>query len=88
MSKYNHINKNILQGDILIHLRKLHVKEIASALVINNIISYEYLDNLIKLKMEDNILIDNTIRIELLNDLLQKECSKYTAKLINDLTNA
>jgi len=94
MTQYKRTTKNSLEGDILIEIRKYHVKEISRELVIQNIISNQYLDNLIKIKSLKNnstnaevIEYNDEQRIQLLETLLQKECTKGTAKLINELTN-
>lgn len=98
--QYKRITKNTLEGEVLIEIRKYHVSQIARELVILNIVSKQYLDNLIKIKtLKNNIINVNTNtetveivyndekRIELLESLLQKECIKGSAKLINELTN-
>jgi hypothetical protein len=90
MSKYQYkrTTKNSLEGELLIEIRKYQVKEISRELVIQNIISNEYLDNLIKiksLKNNVNIIYNDENRIELLENLLQKECTKGTARLINEI---
>ena len=87
---YKRITKNSLEGEILIEIRKYHVSQIARELVIQNIVSKQYLDNLIKIKtMKNNttseIIYNDDKRIELLESLLQKECTKGTAKLINEV---
>ena len=89
MNKYKEININILEKEILIEIRKRHVRMISNQLVEKNIITHEYLDNLIRLKTMRNGTIDmeinNKQRIDLLDKLLQVECCKGTAKWINEL---
>jgi hypothetical protein len=98
--QYKRTTKNTLEGEVLIEIRKYHVSQIARELVIQNIVSKQYLDNLIKIKTLKNntinananantetveIVYNDEKRIELLESLLQKECTKGTAKLINEL---
>ncbi len=123
---YNRTTKQSLESEILIQIRKYHIKEIVKQLINKNIISNEYLDNLIKnenikLGILDNTpqlpqlpplhplsqhdaldtnnttlnnttlnntqLYDNNKHIEILEKILQKECLKGTAKLIQDITS-
>lgn len=91
---YRRTSKQSLEGEILIELRKHHTSQIAKELVNHKIVPNQYLDNLIKieaLKKQKNIqsqeIYTDAKRIEILEKLLQKECSKGTAKLINELTN-
>ena len=117
---YHRTTKQSLESEILIQIRKYHIKEIVKQLINKNIISNEYLDNLIKnenikLGMLDNTntplslqidilettitqqhnnttlnntqLYNNNKRIEILEKILQKECLKGTAKLIQDITS-
>ena len=93
---YRRTSKKSLEGDLLIEIRKYHTSQIAKELVKYKIVSNQYLDNLIKieaLKKEKNIpespeIYTDEKRIEILEKLLQKECSKGTAKLINELCNS
>ena len=99
---YRRTSKQSLEGEILIELRKHHTSQIAKELVNHKIVPNQYLDNLIKieaLKKQTNIQIQSIEnsgaeiytdekRIEILEKLLQKECSKGTAKLINELCNS
>jgi hypothetical protein len=48
MSKYNYITKKSLEQEILIMIRNKHVSRISSKLIEQNIISNQYIDNLIK----------------------------------------
>ena len=106
---YHRTTKQSLESEILIQIRKYHIKEIVKQLINKNIISNEYLDNLIKnenikLGILDNTntplplqfdVLETTItqqhnnnkRIEILEKILQKECLKGTAKLIQDITS-
>lgn len=92
-NQYRRTSKTSLEGQILIEIRTLHTKAIASEFVKNNIVPKAYLDNLIKIDTlkkgipESPRLYTNEKRIEKLEQLLQKECTKGTAKLINLLTN-
>ena len=93
---YRRTSKQSLEGEILIELRKHHTSQIAKELVNHKIVPNQYLDNLIKieaLKKQTNIqetpeIYTDEKRIEILEKLLQKECSKGTAKLINELCNS
>ena len=97
---YRRTSKQSLEADILIELRKYHISQIAKEFIKQKIVPNEYLDNLIKietLKKQKNIQsIENSgaeiytdeKRIEILEKLLQKECSKGTAKLITELCNS
>jgi hypothetical protein len=91
MSKYNYITKKSLEQEILIMIRNKHVSRISSKLIEQNIISNQYIDNLIKLdNMKNNTKIStftNELRIQYLNKLLLKECIKGTAKIIADIDN-
>ena len=92
---YRRTSKQSLEGEILIELRKHHTSQIAKELVNHKIVPNHYLDNLIKIetfKKKQNIqsaeIYNDAKRIEILEKLLQKECSKGTAKLINELCNS
>ncbi len=128
---YNRTTKQSLESEILIQIRKYHIKEIVKQLIHKNIISNEYLDNLIKIENIKLGILDNTNttlplqidvlettitqqhnntplnntqqhnitplnntqqhnnnkRIEIIEKILQKECLKGTAKLIQDITS-
>ena len=93
ITKYNRTNKHSFEGEILIEIRKHHILEITKEFIKNNIVPKEYLDNLIKINTLKN---GNTIspeiyttekRTQILEHILQRECGKGTAKLINELTN-
>ena len=93
MAKYKKINSTILGMEILLKVREKHVSRIANELIIKKIIPIEYLDNMMRIDyMRSGITItpENQFeimtdinRIKYLNDLLQKECSKGTAKIIS-----
>jgi hypothetical protein len=91
LNLYHKTSKQSLEGDLLIELRKYHTRQIAKEFVINNIVPNQYLDNLIKIEALKKVNIECIIIytdekiIEILNKILQKECSKCTAKLINEL---
>lgn len=109
MSESNHYKRTTkasLEGELLITIRIQHVKQIAHELVLKNIVSKQYLDNLIKIKElkkqhmlantnntndtnntnnVNHIIYNDEIRIELLESLLQKESTKGTARMINEL---
>ena len=84
-----------LEGEILINIRTQHIKEIVKQFINTNIVSTEYLDNLIKLDnikngnttTPDNQQVNNNEKlIEILEKILQKECKHNTAILIHQLT--
>ena len=93
---YRRTSKQSLEADILIELRKYHISQIAKEFIKHKIVPDQYIDNLIKietLKKQKNIpesleIYTDEKRIEILEKLLQKECSKGTAKLINELCNS
>jgi formate dehydrogenase maturation protein FdhE len=96
---YRRTSKPTLEADILIELRKYHISQIAKEFIKQKIVPNQYLDNLIKietLKKQKNIteslesleIYTDEKRIEILEKLLQKECTKHTAKLINELCNS
>ena len=83
MSKYNKTTQNSLKGDILIEIRKMQTKLIANELIKNGIVPNQFIDKLFILEASNNISDEK--RIEKLNEILQKESSKGTAKLISDI---
>ena len=90
-STYNKTNKNILKGEILIYSRNNYIEYISNSFLIHKIIPFEYIDKHINL---DNIrkgnttnIINDTLRLQFIIDLLKKECIKGTSKLISDLCN-
>jgi hypothetical protein len=90
-NQYRRTSKASLEGQLLIEIRALHIKAIAREFIINNIVPNAYLDNLIKIDalkkgiLESSGLYTDEKRIEKLEKLLQKECTKGTAKLINEI---
>lgn len=93
-NQYRRTSKESLEGQLLIDIRTLHVKVIAEQFIKHNIVPNAYLDNLIKIDAlkksipETPELYTDDKRIEKLEKLLQKECTKGTAKLINELTTS
>lgn len=96
---YRRTSKQSLEGDLLIEIRKYHIGQIAKELVKYKIVPNQYLDNLIKIEtlkkqttlqesLEHPDIYTNAKRTEILEIILQKECSKETAKLINELCNS
>jgi len=87
--KYKKMDKNMLEKELLIHFRKIYISLISQNLIKKNIISKEYLNNLIRLdnikKQKPNNEITEIDRIDYLNQLLQRECKKTTAKLITSI---
>jgi hypothetical protein len=92
--KYNKINKNILKGEILIYSRKHYIELISKEFLNNNIIPTEYIDNKLKLdninKNKNNVepqplLIDDSLRLKFIIELLSKECIKGTSQLIANM---
>ena len=94
MNQYKRTNLQSLEGEFLIEIRKYHVNAIVREIVKKNIVSKNYLDNLIKIQTikkgipETPDIYTDEKRIEILEKLLQKECAKGTAKLINELTKS
>ena len=93
-NQYRRTSKESLEGQLLIDIRTLHIKAIAREFIKHNIVPNAYLDNLIKIDalkkgiLESSGLYTDEKRIEKLGQLLQKECAKGTAKLINELTTS
>jgi tRNA(Phe) wybutosine-synthesizing methylase Tyw3 len=85
MSKYNKITLNSLKGEILIEIRKIQTMKICIELIKKEIVPTQYIDKI--LLLESCSIITNEKRIEKLNEILQKESSKCTAKLISDICN-
>jgi hypothetical protein len=90
-SIYNKTNKNILKGEIFIYSRNTYIEYISNSFLINKIIPIEYIDKQINLdyirKGNTTNIINDTIRLQFIIDLLKKECIKGTSKLISDLCN-
>jgi hypothetical protein len=83
--KYSKLNKKTLKGEILITSRNTYIELIAKDFLKENIIPIEYIDKNIQLEnmyKNPNILIDDTLRLKYITELLSKECIKGTAQLI------
>ena len=85
--KYSKINKKSLKGDILITSRTTYIELIAKDFLIEQIISLEYIDKQIQLVNINNttLIIDDTLRLKFITELLSKECIKGTAHLIANM---
>ena len=85
-NKYSKINKKILKGEILITSRNTYIELIAKDFLKDKIIPTEYIDKKIQLEnMNKNttLLIDDTLRLKFITELLSKECIKGTAQIIS-----
>jgi hypothetical protein len=86
----NRLNEKSLQGNILIEIRNKHIESIVKK-ILNpeyNIIPLEYIDEKIRLeciKKKIEFIPNNDSRIIYLNNLLLKECSKGTSKIISEM---
>ena len=86
--KYNKLNNNSLNGELLINIRDLHIIKLSKELLESKIFPIEYIDSHITLEYLQNqksIIINDNIRLEFIIKLLFKECIKNTSKLIIDL---
>ena len=86
--KYTKLNANSVKGELLIHCKKKHISILATKFLNSNIIPIEYIDEKLRLeyiKNKKELIINNSIRLEYIINLLNKECSKTTAKLISDM---
>jgi len=90
--KYNKLNEKSLKGNLLILYRDNYIKTIATQMMSPeyNIIPLEYIDEKLRLEfIKNNIEYDintyNNKRLEFLTNILLKECSKGTSKIISDL---
>ena len=86
--KYSKLNKKTLKGEILITSRNIYIELIAKDFLKDKIIPIEYIDKKIQLEnMNKNttILIDDTLRLKIITDLLTKECIKGTAQMIANM---
>ncbi len=84
--KYSKLNKKTLKGEILITSRNTYIELIAKDFLKENIIPIEYIDKNIQLEnmyKNPTILIDDTLRLKYITELLSKECIKGTAQLIS-----
>ena len=93
---YQRTTASSLEGEILIEIRNRHIKLITEQFVINKIIPYTYLDNLIKLdNIKNNVYTidddphyyNNVNRINILEKIFKKECIKHTAQFIRNITS-
>jgi hypothetical protein len=90
-NQYRRTSKASLEGQLLIEIRTLHIKAIAREFIINNIVPKAYIDNLLKIDalkkgiLESPELYTDEKRIEKLEKLLIKECTKGTARIINEI---
>ena len=88
----NRLNEKSLQGNILIEIRNKHVESIVKK-IFNpeyNIIPLEYIDEKIRLESiqkQIEYINNNESRIKYLTNILMKECSKGTSKIISEMCN-
>jgi len=88
---YNHITPAILKSSVLIELRNAHTAKIAEELVLKGIVPTNYLDNLLRIEMMNQLKslpasgFDDTQRIRKLTQLLQKHSIASTASFISNL---
>ena len=86
----NRLNEKSLQGNILIEIRNKHVESIVKK-IFNpeyNIIPLEYIDEKIRLESiqkQIEYVNNNESRIKYLTNILMKECSKGTSKIISEM---
>jgi hypothetical protein len=94
MEQYNKINKKTLKGNLLIETRNTYIELVSKEFLINKIIPIEYIDNKINLDNINKLILDkdyivseinDTHRLKFINDLLNKECIKGTARVISDM---
>ena len=88
--QYSKLNEKSLKGYILINIREKHVKYLVKKMLDPeyNIIPLEYIDDNIRLEsIQKNIecIINDESRILYLTNILLKECSKGTSKIISDM---
>ena len=86
--KYSKLKKNSLKGDILITSRNIYIELIAKDFLKENIIPIEYIDKNIQLEnmyKNPTIIIDDTLRLKYITELLSKECIKGTSQLIANM---
>ena len=81
---YSKLKKNTLKGEILIGARNKYIELIANDFLIEQIIPIEYIDKQIQLVNINNstLIIDDTLRLNYITELLSKECIKGTSNLI------
>jgi hypothetical protein len=85
--KYSKLKKNTLKGEILISARNKYIELIATDFLIEQIIPIEYIDKQIQLVNLNNstLIIDDTLRLKYITELLSKECIKGTSNLISTI---
>ena len=86
--KYSKLKKNTLKGEILIMSRNKYIELIAKDFLKENIIPIEYIDKNIQLEnmyKNPTIIIDDTLRLKYITELLSKECIKGTSQLIANM---
>ena len=93
--KYSKLKKNTLKGEILIMSRNKYIELIAKDFLKDNIIPIEFIDKQIQLENmnknndKDNtttLLVDDTLRLKFITELLSRECIKGTAHLIANMS--
>ena len=91
---YSKFKKNTLKGELLIASRNMYIELIAKDFLKDTIIPIEYIDKNIQLEYmnknnnKDNtttLLIDDTLRLKFITELLSKECIKGTAQMIANM---
>jgi hypothetical protein len=87
--KYSKLKKNTLKGEILISSRNKYIELIANDFLIEQIIPIEYIDKQIQLVNLNNsrLIIDDTLRLKYIKELLSKECIKGTAHIIAKMSS-
>ena len=88
--QYNKLNEKSLKGYILINIREKHIKEIVKQMLSldYNIIPLEYINDKLKLeciKKQIEFVPNDESRLIYLTNILMKECSKGTSKIISDI---
>ena len=88
----NRLNEKSLKGNLLIEIRNKHVETIVKTMLDPkyNIIPLEYIDEKIRLESiqkQIEYVNNNESRITYLSNILMKECSKGTSKIISEMCN-
>lgn len=88
----NRLNEKSLKGNLLIEIRNKHVETIVKTMLDPkyNIIPLEYIDEKIRLESiqkQIEYVNNNESRITYLSNILMKECSKGTSKIISEICN-
>jgi hypothetical protein len=88
----NKLNEKSLKGNLLIEIRNKHVETIVKTMLDPkyNIIPLEYIDEKIRLESiqkQIEYVNNNESRITYLSNILMKECSKGTSKIISEICN-